>query len=217
MTQHLLRYTTSAPASRQHGVILFVALIVMVAMSLAAVALIRSVDTANLIAGNQAFKQSALNATDRGIATAMAKFDTTITGSTLSSEVATHNDLATSCYLASTFRSTQLDARGIPRLLLDPGTAQTPFTTAFDTTYNSCKFTNANGEVVRYIIDRQCDASASGLAPANDKCNVVSSSTPARTDNDLHTGSESVPLFRVTVRVDGPRHTVSYAQVLLRP
>lgn len=205
------------PAFRQKGVVIFVALIVMVVMSLAAVALIRSVDTANLIAGNQAFKQSALNAADGGIAVAMAKFDTTIANTTLSSEVATHSDLASSCYRSSIFLPTQLDGRDVPKLLLDPSTPQTPFTAAFDTTYPNCKFTNGNGEIVRYIIDRQCDASLSGLAPGNTNCNVVSSSTPARTDNDQHTGSESVPLFRVTVRVDGPRRTVSYAQVLFRP
>ena len=55
----------------QRGVILFVALIVMVIMSLAAIALVRSVDTANLVAGNQSFKQSALNATDLGVQAAM--------------------------------------------------------------------------------------------------------------------------------------------------
>ena len=41
----------------QSGVVLFIALIVLVAMSLAGVALVRSVDTNLLIAGNLAFKQ----------------------------------------------------------------------------------------------------------------------------------------------------------------
>lgn len=204
----------------QRGVVLVIALIVMVAMSLAAIALFRSVDTANLVAGNQAFKQGALNATDLGVATAMDRFNTTIVDSTLSSEAATHADLPASCYVANTFQPNQLDARGIPKLLLDPATIQAPFLAAFDTTYttaNNCKYTNNNGEIVRYIIDRQCDNSVSGTAPTNSHCNVVSTSTPARTDNDLHTGSESVPLYRVTVRVDGPRHSVSYAQVVFRP
>jgi len=58
---------------KQRGVVLFIALIVMVAMSLAAIAMFRSVDTANLVAGNQAFKQSALNSTDIGVAAAMSK------------------------------------------------------------------------------------------------------------------------------------------------
>lgn len=207
-------------AKGQSGVILFVALIVMVIMSLAAIALIRSVDTANLVAGNQSFKQSALNATDLGIQTAMDRFDTTVVGATLSSEAATHTDLTSSCYLATTFLANELDVRGIPRLLLDPTTIQSPFTAAFDTTYtaaNNCQFTNTNGEVVRYIIDRQCDPSFAASPPGNANCNVVSTSTSSLSSHDQPTGSESVPFYRVTVRVDGPRHTVSYAQVTFRP
>ena len=46
---------------KQRGVVLFIALIALVAMSLAAVALVRSVDTATIIAGNLAFKQSELS------------------------------------------------------------------------------------------------------------------------------------------------------------
>ena len=44
----------------QRGVVLFIALIVMVAMSLAAIALIRSVDTTNILIGNLAFRQSSI-------------------------------------------------------------------------------------------------------------------------------------------------------------
>jgi Tfp pilus assembly protein PilX len=203
--------------AHERGVVLFVALIVLVAMSLAAIALFRSVDTANLVAGNQAFKQGALNATELGVANALAKFDTTVTGSTLSSDTPTHTDLATSCYKASTFSPAEVDSRGVPKLLVDPTTVQSPFTVKFDTTYANCKFTNSNGEDVRYIIDRQCDSTISGLAASNSHCNVVSTSSPAKTDDDTPTGSESVPLYRVTVRVDGPRHTVSFAQVIFRP
>ncbi len=205
------------PLAGQRGVVLFIALIVMVAMSLAAIALVRSVDTANLVAGNQAFKQGALNATDLGVATAMDRFSTAVVNSALSSDAPTHSDLASSCYRASTFLPGELDGRGIPRLLLDPTTAQAPFSEAFDATYtaaNNCSFTNTNGETVRYIIDRQCDASG---APTIPNCNLVSTSTSGRTDSDLHTGSESVAIYRVTVRVDGPRHTTSFAQVIFRP
>ena len=45
---------------RQRGVVLFIALIVMVAMSLAAIALIRSVDTTNILIGNLAFRQASI-------------------------------------------------------------------------------------------------------------------------------------------------------------
>src|SRR5665647_88236 len=56
---------------KQHGVVLFIALIALVVLSLAAVALIRSVDTNTLIAGNLAFKQSATISADSGLETAI--------------------------------------------------------------------------------------------------------------------------------------------------
>src|SRR5262249_2292639 len=54
-------------AGRQRGAILFIALIVLVAMSLAGIALMRSVDTNVLIAGNLAFRQGATAAGDYGV------------------------------------------------------------------------------------------------------------------------------------------------------
>ncbi len=55
---------------------LFIALLVMVALSLAGIALIRSADTATIVAGNLAFKQAAASAVDRSIEQAIeALFD----------------------------------------------------------------------------------------------------------------------------------------------
>src|SRR5690606_7446226 len=56
---------------RQRGVVLFIALIALLVMSLAAVALIRSVDTNTMIAGNLALRQSAMASSDRGAEKAM--------------------------------------------------------------------------------------------------------------------------------------------------
>src|SRR2546423_4728532 len=57
---------------RQRGVTLFIALIVVVAMTMAAVAMMRSVDTATVVAGNIGFRQSAVNAADQGVQAAYA-------------------------------------------------------------------------------------------------------------------------------------------------
>jgi type IV pilus assembly protein PilX len=57
---------------KQRGVVLFFTLIALVVMSLAAVALIRSVDTSTMIAGNLAFRQSGGSSTDTGIEAAIA-------------------------------------------------------------------------------------------------------------------------------------------------
>src|SRR5476651_1743452 len=58
--------------AKQRGVVLFFTLIALVVMSLAAVALIRSVDTSTMIAGNLAFRQSGGSSTDTGIEAAIA-------------------------------------------------------------------------------------------------------------------------------------------------
>ena len=60
------------PRSRQSGVVLIVALLVLVVTVLAAVALVRSVDVATLVAGNLAFRQAAVQATDKGVETALS-------------------------------------------------------------------------------------------------------------------------------------------------
>jgi type IV pilus assembly protein PilX len=54
----------SSHHDKERGVVLFVALIVLVAMSLAAVSMMRAVDTGTRLAGNLATKQSAINAPD---------------------------------------------------------------------------------------------------------------------------------------------------------
>lgn len=56
----------SAPG-RQRGVVLLIALIVLVAMTLAGIAMMRSVDTGIIITGNMAFKQTTIHAGDVGI------------------------------------------------------------------------------------------------------------------------------------------------------
>ena len=58
----------------QQGVVLFIALIILVAMTLAGIALMRSVDTNVLIAGNLAFRQANTMYADTGVEAARAWF-----------------------------------------------------------------------------------------------------------------------------------------------
>lgn len=57
----------NAKPSRQRGVMLIIVLIVLVAMTLAGVAMMRSVDTSTVVAGNIAFKQSGVGAADQAL------------------------------------------------------------------------------------------------------------------------------------------------------
>lgn len=69
-------FSQPSEITKQNGVVLFFSLIALVVMSLAAVALIRSVDTNTLISGNLAFKQSATISADAGLETALKWLDT---------------------------------------------------------------------------------------------------------------------------------------------
>jgi Tfp pilus assembly protein PilX len=61
------------PARRaQSGVALIMVLIMLTAMAIAGVALVRVVDSANVISGNFAFRQSTLNIADLGVEAAAA-------------------------------------------------------------------------------------------------------------------------------------------------
>src|SRR5258708_2426886 len=58
---------SASPRARQRGTILIIALIVLVAMTLAGIATMRSVDTATITAGNIGLRQASVNAADQGI------------------------------------------------------------------------------------------------------------------------------------------------------
>jgi type IV pilus assembly protein PilX len=206
-------------AHRQHGVVLFVVMLVLVVMALAAGALVRSVDIANLAAGNLSFKQSALSATDVGVEASVAKFRT---GSTLAFGPAVEANIAAEAYFA-TVQAT--DSRGVPTALLNLSTFDTAHssncfwaTPDWATTRTACTSTPPASSMgqVRYLIDRQCTVAG----PYNEEtCNTAGDggSMPGGSEDSLHTGVESSPAYRVTVRVDGPKNTVSFSQVVFRP
>lgn len=54
------------PPGSQHGVVLLIVLIMLVAMTLAGIGMMRSVDTASIVAGNLGYKQSTISAADAG-------------------------------------------------------------------------------------------------------------------------------------------------------
>ena len=71
----------------QDGVVLFIALIVLVAMTLAGIAVMRSVDTNVLIAGNLAFRNAATSAGDAGIEAARNWLATQTAGGLVNDQV----------------------------------------------------------------------------------------------------------------------------------
>ncbi len=203
---------------RQQGVVLIFALIVLAVLALASVALIRSVDTGNLAAGNLSFKQNAFSATDIGVEAAVAKFRS---GGSLGPAVSITADVAAQTYFA-TIQAT--NANGIPTALLDTATFDAAFATncfwansTWQSTLKACTTAAGTDDLaqVRYLIDRQCTAAG----PPNDTtCNYIGETgASAGSTSTTHTGVSNSPLYRVTVRVDGAKNTTSFSQVVFRP
>jgi Tfp pilus assembly protein PilX len=186
--------------SQQRGAVLFIALIVLVAMSLAGIALIRGVDTANLIAGNLAFKQNATHGGDWAVEQAR----TWLQGQTAADLY--NDDAATKRYSAA--MQSGLDF-----------TATDPSRIDFDWENNSFDAgADPAGNQVRYIIHRMCDLAGN---PGSVNCvRTTTGGTADSTKGGATYGGAALPstsqiYYRITARVTGPRNTVSYVQVMV--
>lgn len=178
-----------AKPGKQRGVVLLIALIALVALTLAGIALVRSVDTGNVIAGNLAFKQAALQVSDTGTEAALTAL-TTITTTSLDADIP-----------GQYFATIQpVDANGVP-------------TTINWTTVPVA--TPVSGYNVQYVIDRLCQ----GPTPVTDIQGKCFADAPlgggSKQANAPVTTSASAVYYRVTVRVTGPRNTVSMVQTQL--
>ena len=204
------RLARHPPRHRQQGVILFVALIVLVAMSLAGIALMRSVDTNVLIAGNLAYRQGATGASDWGIEAARQYLKNTLTGNPAALDL----DVPAQGYY-STWQSS-LDLYGRTS------------TTADDFNWNSASVlvgTDAAGNEVRYVIHRICANSGSATSPAANCVKTARESAGGAIEGGTMSvvsyGQAQLPpvltiYYRVTVRVAGPRNTQGFVQAVLR-
>jgi Tfp pilus assembly protein PilX len=210
----------------QQGVVLFIALIVLVAMSLAGIALMRSVDTNVLIAGNLAFRQGATMAGDWGVEDARKLIDRNskdpVTNQPLN---ILENDTPVLAQLSgipnppwpnTAYYATWQDASDL--------TGNTP-TVADDFNWSIARDmgTDAAGNQVSYVIHRLCD---SGGPATSASVNCIKTSGAGGSASDDGTkgvvayGAAALPgtstvYYRVTVRIVGPRNTVSYVQAVL--
>lgn len=190
----------------QQGVVLPVTLIVLVAMTLAGLALLRSLDTASVIAGNLAFKQSATASGDSGVESAIAWLRLNFK--------ALEQDNLTSGYYAT--RQDALDLTG-------NRTVATKDNLDWAGTGKVKKLAkDGAGNEVAYVIHRMCD----NAGPLN--------AGTCATEQSLRSGSSKGILrpmltyqpsswkemanrgyYRITARVTGPRNTISYVQVVV--
>jgi len=214
MKANALRHTSPAAMHRQHGVVLFVALIAMVVMSLAGVALIRSVDTTGSVAGNLAFREASVPAVNMAVEEAVQALYLAKPKVAATAIVNTEVDDAPHRYYAK-LQPGELP-NGVPAVL--GGTYATvkgayPFgVTKYPTT----------GAEVRAVIERICSPASPALpltvAQRLQWCDTLPPKVSVAKTSMKKVGATlpPIPLYRVTVRVDLPgTNTASYAQVML--
>ncbi len=200
---------------RQRGVVLFFTLIALLAMSLAAVALIRSVDTSALIAGNLAFKQSTTVSADAGIAASMNAL------TAMQNLAAPGSNIDTDATFPLNVTDTTVN-RGY-FAFFDPNfdVVHTSWTGLSYQSVNAGA-PDASGNTVRFIIQRMCRISNVGLknadcllaAPLKNTGSASVDSAPEHCDETTMdcTKNGQPAQTRITVRADGPNSSVSYVQ-----
>lgn len=179
----------------QSGVVLFIALIVLVAMSFTGIAIMRSVGSGVLVSANLAFKQTTTAGAERGIEAAK----TWLLGQ---SAATLNNDNIGAGYYSGwgTFDPITYDWTS--------GTVSLPPDSA--------------GTTVTYIVHRLCQTPNATINASGQQCvmkSVTASSGGGGSTGGVAYGSVNLsttvsPYYRVTVRSSGPKNTVSYVQVI---
>lgn len=189
------RVVINAPL-RQRGVVLLVALILMVAMTLAGIAMMRTIGTGVGIAGNLAFKETATSVADYGVEVARSWLtDPARTVDDLK------NDSAANGYYATW---------GAGFSPLSHNWANSKLVTSND----------GSGNEVRYVIHRLCESANKAPNDADQKCATLTVAGETSSKGGPRYGTTLLtttiqPYFRVTSRVVGPRNTISYVQVVM--
>lgn len=181
---------------RQQGVVLLISLIMLIAMTLAGLAMMRTIGSGVGIAGNLAFKQTATSVADFGVEVAR----TWLTDPLRTTDVLKSDNTAAGYYATW-------------------GTNFSPLTHD----WSNSQLVTANdgaGNQVRYVIHRLCETA--GLVPndPNQKCATLTTAGATSSKGGGGYGSAILsttiqPYFRVTARVRGPRNTISYVQVIM--
>jgi type IV pilus assembly protein PilX len=184
-------------ASRERGVVLFVALIVLVVMTLAGLALMRQMSSGTSIAGNVAFKESATSVADLGIEKGIAWI-------LANQHLLDTDDTAAGYYSSWT-----------------PNVDPTTFDWSVGVTGAASEAAAMTGNDARYIIHRLCETPNLGALAPGQYCSDSFVTTIKGASHEACSYGTCLPtpvpgpFYRITSRVIGPRNAVSFTQVLI--
>jgi Tfp pilus assembly protein PilX len=196
---------------RERGVVLVFAMIALVIMLIGAVAIIRSMNSAQFNIGNIGFKRDLSNQSERAVQAAM---DAVRGSGVLADPTVRLTNLKSANYSAVKLTN---NAQGIPTALL----SDTEFATV-GTATNDIVVSDLN-VTLRYVVDRLATTTGSC---STDTCivanqTVFGGSSSEWINSQTNSGAPSnpnpsavpqQPIYRLTVRLTGPRNTLSFFQ-----
>ena len=200
------------------GISLLFALLSLMALSLATMALVRSVDTSSLVMGNLSFKQDATATADRATKSAI----------TFLTSAATLNADIGGGYYATSYENLDVTGQQMTtagRNLVNwdgDGCAYVPGTPSGNCTVSPSAALTINGNQARYVIFRLCDATGNPNDTGNSCARPLASSTSEASkrgkldysDYERFTNVSGV-YYRIVVRVTGPRKTTSFVETIV--
>jgi len=183
----------------QRGTMLMISLIVLVALTLAGIAMMRSVDTAGVVAGNIGFKQSAVSASDQGVQDAYNWIAARSGTATLNTDDSARG------YLSS-----------VPLNESGPWWNEpTQWATAYRLNSGNA---DASGNIVSYLIHRMCpgaNTAPSGTCGSTLDSTMVSGEGVDQSAPNFFTRPPAYH-YRITVKTEGPRKSISIVQSMVR-
>ena len=214
--------------SRHNGFVLFMTLMIMVIMSIAGLALLRSVDTSTLVAGNIGYKQAAIIATDGAvksgtdwIATIGAPSNDSVANGFYSTSYGAITGASAALQKAYDWTGQRTPADATDDVDWD-GTRSAVPTKAKQVTFPNGTTTDVSGNRAYYVIHRLCDTPNVLSSAATVNCAFSSSQVAAvgSTAGATAYGQQALTTvtqvyYRITVKVVGPKNTVSYAQAFV--
>ncbi|WP_229008144.1 pilus assembly PilX N-terminal domain-containing protein [Methylophilus sp. Leaf408] len=207
----------------QAGIVLFFALLALAVMSIAAVALIRSVDTNALLSGNMVFRQSASAASNvalEGVAENIAK---NISLANSVRHIPAQGYYANCSMFDMQPNASVCDGSRLTTMAWDDANSRL----VPDQTDGNAEIRNGvdrQGNQIRYVIERMCNFNQAEINAGNAamdaaRCLMASATACEPPGNGGTAGDDrpcpnqaTSPIYRLTLRISGPKNTLTYMQ-----
>lgn len=201
----------AARSRQQRGIVLIFALITLVIMLIGAVAISRSINASQFTIGNIGFKRDLTNQGERAVQIALDS----VRGTGALADVTTRNDDLKAANYKATLLPT--NAQGIPTALL----SDTEFD-AIGVATNDISVGDM-GVKIRYVIDRMATTTgicstatctmANQIVFGGGSSEWINSQTNSGAANNANPSAiPQQPIYRITLKVSGPRNTLSFFQ-----